>query len=125
MKSFKVLIVEDEVAMTRLYERMIKKCKGINPTILKARDNDEAFDLFLENTDIDAAVLDGSPKGSGFTDTYKLALAIRLRRPDCRLIAVTGNPAGCKQLWDFCDRKLAKPFEKEDFWEALGLVSSI
>ncbi|MDD5438111.1 MAG: hypothetical protein PHC70_03120 [Patescibacteria group bacterium] len=128
MQTFKILIVEDDAQMAMTFERAIEgfaRSKGISATVLKADNTDDAYELFVENPDFDAVLLDGSPTGHGFSDTYKLALAIRLRSNKCRLVATSGSPADCMDLWDFCDKREAKPFNGEALLRKLGLLPPI
>jgi len=128
MKTFKILIVEDDLPLGEAFERAIMKfaqAQSILMTVLKTDNTDDAHELFIENPDFDTVLLDGSPTGHGFSDTYKLALAIRLRSNKCRLVATSGSPKDYKDLWDFCDERLAKPFNSEALWRKLGLLPPI
>lgn len=116
--STKILIVEDEPTIMRTYLRILLN-KSV--TVLQADNVDEARQLFLANSDINVAILDGSPTGSQGSTTTDLAKEIKQQSPACRLVAVTGRPDLYPELLAACHAVVEKPFDKLELLASLGL----
>lgn len=115
MAQKKILIVEDDPAIQRMYKRILSKKRVI---ILAATDTDTAKALFLANPDITDVILDGEVPGS--MTTAQLAAEFR-KSSNCRLVAIVGSLGISSELVKLCDAALEKPTETSEFLEALGL----
>ncbi|MFA6100366.1 MAG: response regulator [Patescibacteria group bacterium] len=118
--STKILIVEDDPATRRMYVRILSRLNQ-PVTVLQTDNVDEAREVFLANSDIQLAILDGSPTGASNSTTTDLAKEIKQQSPACRLVAVTGRPDLYPELLATCHAVVEKPFEKPELLAALGL----
>jgi CheY-like chemotaxis protein len=109
--SPRVLIVDDEAALRRTLERVLR---GIGCEVVSAGDAHLAYQV-LDETDIDLVLLDlHLPQMSG--DTFFLALVRRWPRLADRVVLMTGDAFPEQEYWPGELRRcpiLLKPFTIE------------
>ena len=117
----KVLIVDDEAALRRTLERVLR---GMGYDVVTAADAQLAYEV-LDETDVDLVLLDlHMPQMSG--DTFFVALARRWPRLADRIVLMTGDTFAEMDHWPHELRVcplLLKPFTLEML--RLTLVASL
>jgi two-component system C4-dicarboxylate transport response regulator DctD len=117
----KVLIVDDEAALRRTLERVLR---GMGYEVVTAADAQLAYEV-LDETDVDLVLLDlHMPQMSG--DTFFVALARRWPRLADRIVLMTGDTFAEMDHWPHELRVcplLLKPFTLEML--RLTLVASL
>jgi DNA-binding response OmpR family regulator len=104
--QYKILLADDEERMIRLLNDYLKK---EDYQVLTAEDGKRAFDLFLENTDIDLVVLDVMMP---FMDGWSVCREIR-KRSKVPVIMLTARSEESDELFGFdlgADEYIKKPF---------------
>ncbi len=113
----KVLIVDDEAALRRTLERVLR---GMGYEVVTAADAQLAYEV-LHETDVDLVLLDlHMPQMSG--DTFFLALIRRWPRLAGRIVLMTGDTFAEKAHWPqelMSCPTLLKPFTLETLGNAV------
>ncbi len=113
-----ILYVEDDPLVSLATVDLLK---GAGYAVLAAADAGQALDLLAEHPEIDLLLTDIGLPGM---DGRALAAEARRRRPDLRLIFLTGYDRGAGGEPDARTRHLGKPYRDSELFEALqGLAS--
>lgn len=119
-KNHTILIAEDEEINFLYLEQLLKLKADFNYTLIRANNGKEAFELCLENREIDLVLMDiKMPIMNGHEATQKIKAII----PNLPIIAQTAYSAESDKqlaLKHGCDNFISKPIDKEKFF---GLLS--
>jgi signal transduction histidine kinase/CheY-like chemotaxis protein len=107
-----ILVVEDEASVRAL---TVQSLRSLGYRTIEAQDATVALDLLEENPDVKLVMSDVVMPGS--LDGIALARQVRARRPDVRLLIVSGysEPTGSPIEWP----TLAKPYRRDELARAV------
>ncbi len=102
-----ILLVEDEPTVRQLFATALARAGYV---VFEARNGDEAIKLFdLHEPTIDLLLTD---MRMPFVGGAELARRLRARRPDLKLICISGYPGSLEP--DVASDFLAKPFSRDE-----------
>ena len=124
MNKIKILLIEDEVDVTRIWERQFGLLlKAEKPSLLIARSISEALKQFeLHKKDIKAIVVDGCLRPGGVLNTEMLTQALRRFFVGPMIASSTREDYRQLLLKSGCDHECRKEDVPKIVVELLGLV---